>query len=63
MAKIIKDVLIYEGEELSTLHYILRTRLSCPPGWVNKQSVPRLGNALKEKCNVPQLNYKAQIFI
>jgi len=30
MAKIIKDVLVYGGEELSTVYYILRTRLSCP---------------------------------
>jgi hypothetical protein len=53
MEKIIKDVLISGGVELSTVHYILRTRLSCPPRWVNIQNLMRQGNALQEKFNVP----------
>jgi len=59
MAKIIKDVPIYGCEKLSKVHYALRTRLSCPPRWGNKQNLTRQGNTLQEIFKVPLLNYKS----
>jgi hypothetical protein len=35
MAKIIKELFVYRGAELSADHYLLSTRLTFPSVWVN----------------------------
>ena len=58
MAKIIKDVRVYSGAELSTDHYLLSIRLSfaTPTRGINKQNLNRKGNTLQEKFKVRLLN-------
>jgi len=48
MATIVNDVRVYRSVELNMDHYLLSTRLSFPPEWVNKQNSKRQGNTLQK---------------
>jgi hypothetical protein len=48
MTTIVNDVRVYRSVELNTDHYLLSTRLSFPPGRVNKQNAKKQGNKLQK---------------
>lgn len=56
MAKIIKDICVCKGVELSTYNCFLSIRLSFQPRWVKEQNTDRQGNTLEEIFKVHLLN-------